>query len=113
MFRRMIYSLCLLGLTLVSIPAATQAADEVRDPMRPPAGVAAAAPQAATQWTLQSTAVAGGRRSAIINGQVVSVGGRVHGARVLAIQPGSVRLATAEGEITLRLPVYEIKKGAR
>lgn len=112
MFRRILYSLCLLGLPLMSIPAATLAADAIRDPMRPPAGVAAA-PQAATQWTLHSTAVAGGQRSAIINGQVVSVGGRVHGARVLAIQPGSVRLATAEGEITLRLPVYEIKKGAR
>lgn len=113
MFRRIICSLCVMGLPLMSIPARGLGADAIRDPMRPPpADVAAAA--TTQQWTLYSTAVVdGGQRSAIINGQVVGVGGRVHGARVLAIQPGSVRLATAEGEITLRLPVYEIKKGAR
>lgn len=89
-------------------------ADEVRDPMRPPAGMAAAETRAQDiEWTLYSTAVSGGQRTAIINGQVVTEGGTVSGARVLAISPSAVRLATAQGEITLRLPVYEIKKGAR
>ena len=92
----------------------TAHAQEVRDPMRPPVGLAAQEQREGDiEWTLYSTAVSGGQRTAIVNGQVVTVGGTVSGARVLAISPSAVRLATAQGEITLRLPVYEIKKGTR
>ena len=110
MYRLRTLGPALLLLLLAGTPAA---ADEVRDPMRPPAGMAAETRAKDIEWTLYSTAVSGGQRTAIINGQVVTEGGTVSGARVLAIRPSAVRLATAQGEITLRLPVYEIKKGAR
>ena len=100
------------GLMIAHVTAAALAS-EVRDPMRPPAGAALAAVPTQTQWSLYSTAVSAGRRSAIVNGQVVSEGSVVDGARVLRIQPSSVRLATADGEITLRLPVTDIKQSAR
>ena len=103
-------ALPILGLVLAVSPVL---AEEVRDPMRPPAGLSRPAPSSATTWTLYSTAVAGGQRTAIVNGQVVTVGATVGGARVLAIHPSAVRLATARGEITLRLPVHEIKQGTR
>jgi len=98
-------------LALAALPLVA-AGEDIRDPMRPPAS-AVAAPATAMHWTLHSTAVSGGQRSAVVNGQVVAVGDAVQGARVLDIRQSSVRLATAQGEITLRLPVYEIKKGAR
>lgn len=102
-----------LVLAVLAVLAGSPAlADEIRDPMRPPAD-AVVQPAAATDWTLYSTAVSGDQRTAIINGQVVTVGSTVGGARVLAIRSGAVRLATAQGEITLRLPVFEIKQGAR
>lgn len=108
------YRLRAIGFLALLVALTPVMGDEVRDPMRPPTGLGASESRGQhTEWTLYSTAISGGQRTAIVNGQVVTVGSTVSGARVLAISPSSVRLATADGEMTLRLPVYEIKKGTR
>lgn len=105
----------LLGILLLAAIGAT-AAQSVEDPMRPPAAGAAGqggVTQAqAPRWTLHSTLVSPGQRSAVINGRSVGIGERVNGARVLDIQPGSATLRGADGEFVLTLTTPSVKKQA-
>ena len=98
----------------VLVPAAQ--AGEVRDPTRPPQAAAptnqTAAP-ARRDYVLQSTRISGDLRSAVINGQVVAVGDRVDGARVLSVEPGEARLRDELGAFTLRLDLPRITRPAR
>ncbi len=66
----------------------------------------------APKWILQSTLVASDRRVAVINGETVTVGGAVRGARVLAIDPYSVRLQTSSGAIVLTLTGDDPKRAS-
>lgn len=95
-----------LGLLLAaSHPVA--AGDAVPDPTRPAvATVASAEADDATPaptLVLQSTLVSPRQRSAIINGQRYRSGDRLGDARIEAIGPGWVRLATPTGPTELRL----------
>jgi MSHA biogenesis protein MshK len=96
----------LLSLTLVGAAGATT----LDDPMRPPRAASAAATAQTPSWTLESTLVADAQRSAIVNGRPVEVGDWVGGARVLAINPGRVRLAGPQGEFTLSLRTPTIRQ---
>lgn len=96
---------CLLMMLAV---AATAGAQPVQDPTRPPVQLlspSAAAP-AVHAPRLQSILIgraAGGRRVAVIDGDLVRVGDLVGGARVVAITPADVVLARAGRRETLTL----------
>lgn len=92
---------CPLVLALSALPAAAQA---LPDPTRPAAGehVAAGAP-AARASVLQSVLVSEGRRVAVIDGQLVPIGGRVGAYRLVSVEPTSVVLQGPGGSRTLRL----------
>lgn len=84
-------------------------AEELPDPMRPPDSRATDTPENNQETSrpsleLQSTLIAGGRRSAVINGQSVQVGSTIEGARVVAIEGGKVELRDDQGVFSVRLP---------
>ena len=86
--------------------ASTVYAQTLRDPTRPAMvanskGVAARAEQSG--WILQSVLISPERRYAIINGEVVPLGGEVAGAELVAIAPERVTLRTPEGLRVLHL----------
>jgi MSHA biogenesis protein MshK len=96
---------CLL--LLAALSASSQPAG---DPTRPPAGfdavapVGAAAPARPAKASLQSIIRrADGRPAAIIDGELVALGGRVGDARLARVGEDSVDLATATGRETLQL----------
>lgn len=92
---------CPLVLALSALPAAAQA---LPDPTRPAVGdhVAAGAP-AARARVLQSVLVSAGRRVAVIDGQLVPIGGRVGPYRLVRVEADSVVLQGPGGSRTLRL----------
>lgn len=63
-----------------------------------------------TSWVLESTLVSADRRVAVINGNVVTVGDRVDGARVVEIGPFAVRLRTGDGNVVLTLTDNDPKR---
>ena len=73
---------------------------------------AATASSSPTRWTLQSTLIAADRRVAVINGETVTVGSTINGARVLEINPYGVRLRTAGGAIELTLTGADPKRAS-
>ena len=80
--------------------AATAAApaQALRDPTRPAIGKGTiAASSEPSGWILQSVLISPVRRYAIINGEVVALGGSVAGAELLSIAPERVTLRTREG----------------
>lgn len=95
--------------------AAPLQADTLRDPTRPPdAWLAAQAAQAAQAGADQAVArpqqagahvavIGAGRRYAVIDGQVVTTGDVVNGARVVSISPAQVTLVDQTGRRTLPL----------
>jgi MSHA biogenesis protein MshK len=94
--------------------SAASAESGLVDPTRPALGVGAvSAPADGGALTLQSTLISPRRRVAVINGRSYTVGERVDGARILAIEPYAVRLDTAQGGRTLRLLPRVKKTGSR
>jgi len=55
------------------------------------------------EWVLQSVLLSPERRYAIINGEVLALGGSVRGAELVAIREGEVTLRTGGALRTLRL----------
>ena len=92
------YTPILAGL-ICAVTASTAATQTLRDPTRPPAvsakGAAGRIEQAG--WILQSVLISPERRYAIINGEVVRLGGSIAGAELVAITEGRVTLRTQEG----------------
>ena len=87
-------------LTVFCIAAASTAgAQALRDPTRPPAasakGIAGKTEQSG--WILQTVLISPERRYAIINGEVVAVGGSIAGAELIAVAAERVTLRTPEG----------------
>lgn len=79
-----------LALLLITLPAhAEQLSDPTRRPDAPSAGPATSA---VSGWALQSTRITPRGRSAIINGETVTEGARVGGARVRRIEHARVEL---------------------
>lgn len=91
------------------------AAEQLSDPTRPMTHAKSIhkEQEAVTHWQLQSTLVAEGRRTAVINGTLVSVGDKIKGVRVIAILPYAVRLQTKHGpvEVTLTDFAPEFRQG--
>jgi MSHA biogenesis protein MshK len=99
------YLAILLTLAGVALVSTSAAADALRDPTRPPSvGVKGAAQNPeASGWRLQSVLISPERRYAIINGEVVAVGGAVSGAQLLAVAPEQVTLRTNTGVRVVQL----------
>jgi MSHA biogenesis protein MshK len=83
-------------------PALAQA---LRDPTRPPFASARGSESAVTKtgWTLQSVLLSPERRYAIINGEIVPLGGSIAGAELIAIAEERVTLRTADGLRVIQL----------
>jgi MSHA biogenesis protein MshK len=89
-----------IPLAMACIAVATTAgAQALRDPTRPPAasGKSVAGKGGASGWILQSVLISPERRYAIINGEVVAIGGSVAGAELVAVAAERVTLRTQEG----------------
>ncbi|HVY07057.1 MAG TPA: MSHA biogenesis protein MshK [Burkholderiales bacterium] len=104
MARRMRHR-ALLGIVAAVGIASSAQAQALRDPTRPPASSARAAGKVEPSgWTLQSVLISPERRYAIINGEVVAIGGSVGGAVLVAVAPERVTLRTHDGLRTV--PLY-------
>jgi MSHA biogenesis protein MshK len=93
----------MIGALLAATPLA--AAEALPDPTRPAIGAdgAAAASEAPSGPRLQMIKISPARRSAIIDGQEVTVGGRVGDMRVVRISEGEVVLRGENETETLKL----------
>lgn len=106
-------------LLLAVLTAVPMAQAEMNDPTRPPDAKSTtvssgSAKQAkGPRWVLSSTLVSPGRRSAVINDQVVVKGDKVDGALVLAIEPNQVRLRAQGRELILVMLNTDLKRPAR
>ncbi|HEX4984689.1 MAG TPA: hypothetical protein VFV71_01325 [Burkholderiales bacterium] len=77
--------------------AAQASAQALRDPTRPPGAARGSVRAERPAWALQSVLISPERRYAIINGEVVALGGSVGGAELVAVAPDGVTLRTAQG----------------
>lgn len=96
----------ILAALLCVLTASTAAAQALRDPTRPPpaAGTKSAAGRIEQSgWILQSVLISPERRYAIINGEVVGLGGSIAGAELVAVAEERVTLRTREGLRVVRL----------
>ena len=89
-----------LAVLICVVTASTATAQALRDPTRPPSmasarGVAGRSEQSA--WILQSVLISPERRYAIINGEVVKLGGSIAGAELVAVAEERVTLRTQDG----------------
>lgn len=93
------YLSILLALICVAVASTPASAQALRDPTRPPGAGAKGTSQKpeSSGWRLQSVLISPERRYAIINGEVVAVGGAVSGAQLLAVAPEQVTLRTGAG----------------
>lgn len=90
----------------------------MEDPTRPPTAKVTSTytpgkKSKGPRWTLHSTLVSSGRRTAVINNRVVSQGDRINGATVVSIQPSAVRLRDKGREVTLVMLKKNIKSLSR
>ncbi len=97
--------------------AQAHAQERLPDPTRPPPGLeaanAASAPAQAESLVLQSVLLGTGRApAAVINGQLVPLGGLVGEMRLAQINELGVQLRGAQGTTTLKL-TPEVQKQAR
>ena len=88
-----------LAALVCAVTASMAAAQTLRDPTRPPAASAkgAAGKIGPSGWILQSVLISPERRYAIINGEVVPIGGSIAGAELVAVAAERVTLRTREG----------------
>ena len=97
-----------------AVIASTCAAENLRDPTRPPAVSAKGAAGKIEQsgWILQSVLISPERRYAIINGEVVRLGGSIAGAELVAVAEERVTLRTREGLRIVHLFPDVTRRGA-
>lgn len=100
----------LAGTLALALLAAPLGAQTLSDPTQPPAALLsparagdAPAPVAAGLQSVLISRNAGGRKVAVINGQVVRVGERLGDAKVIGIGPDSVTLRRGKAVETMKL----------
>jgi MSHA biogenesis protein MshK len=97
------------------VAASAVPAQALRDPTRPPAAIskgAIAAHAEPSGWILQSVLISPERRYAIINGEVVPLGGSIAGAELVAVATERVTLRTPEGLRVVHLFPDVVRLGA-
>lgn len=90
----------------IAAPSAAGALDQLPslpDPTRPAATATQTTRDEPVKLELQSTLVSNGRRTAIINGRLHTVGSRIEDAKVIDITPGRVLVRLNGRDVTLRL----------
>jgi len=91
-------------------------AEDLPDPTRP---TSAKAPLSTTKsnvsrsWVLTSTLISNDRRTATINGKLVSIGQHVNSAKVVSIQPNEVWLIYKQKRFRIKLLARNIKDFSR
>lgn len=106
MFRSQVTVFVLAGMLAMLVPADRGNTASLSDPTRPPQRfVEPAASGDALSKGLQLGAIliAPQRRVAVINGRPLSAGDRINGAKVVAIEPGQVRLQRGGRGFVLKL----------
>ena len=103
-----------VGLSCLFVVSISSASAQYDDPMRPP-GYRLIKPGKTPvalkrRYTLSFIQYSSLRRSAIINDRLVGVGSRVGGAKVIAINPSSVKLKKNGKVFTVKLLSKNIKK---
>lgn len=96
-------SILIAGLCLGSASAGV--AQGLRDPTRPSFGSGKSLPGKLNPsgWNLQSVLISPERRYAIINGEVVALGGSIAGAELISVAAERVTLRTRDGLKTVHL----------
>lgn len=103
------------SLAVICVAAASTAnAQTLRDPTRPPGiGTKGATDKVEPSgWVLQSVLISPERRYAIINGEVVPIGGSIAGAQLIAVAAERVTLRTHDGLRTVHLFPDVTRRGA-
>lgn len=97
------------------VAASAAPAEALRDPTRPAAtsgkGTGAANAER-SGWVLQSVLISPERRYAIINGEVVPLGGSIAGAELIAVTAERVTLRTSQGLRVVHLFPDVVRLGA-
>jgi len=108
----------LLSLLLPTIALAAEK-NPLKDPLRPLKSQGSAASSVAKKpvelqpdWRLGAVLVAADRAVAIINGQALQVGDRLHGYQVKQIEPGRVLLKKGQKKLVLRRSGTGLKKAS-
>ncbi len=98
-----------LAVLCLALPAQ---ASELKDPTRPPAEQLRQQGPAVGEisYRLESVLAGADRKLAIINGKRVAEGGRIDGARVLRIEPGSVLISSQGEQRRLVIKSPQVKK---
>ncbi|MFH0934848.1 MAG: hypothetical protein V1879_06545 [Pseudomonadota bacterium] len=110
---------CAVAGALMLLGAVAQAAEPLPDPTRPaaeflaPADTADSAKATAAIEGLRTIIIAPDRRSAVINGEQVKLGGRVGSERLMAVCEDSVVLQGAEGRREVPLYPGVVMQGSR
>lgn len=96
---RMKLRAALVAAAALLVAASAAHGQALRDPTRPPGPGARTATGKAEQsgYNLQSVLISPERRYAIINGEIVPIGGSVGGAELVAVAPERVTLRTRDG----------------
>jgi len=106
----------LISVAALLLLIANAAAEIKEDPLRPPgyrdAGAGAQTRRNAPSWRVNEILISDSRRVAIVNDSSVKQGEFVNGARVVAIEPGYVRLEYNNRLITARLKTLPVKRRA-
>ena len=106
-------AIIIFGYLFAVMPAQAEMADPTRPPNMQLAEKVISKKAKRARWVLSSTLVSTGRRSAVINDKVVVQGDRVNGARVISIQPSSVRLRVNGRDVTLVMLKKNVKSLSR
>ena len=96
-------------LALLFAPSALADTD-LRDPMRPQRAGVTGATQAEQRFDVTAILYSDGRRVAVLNGQPVRDGDRIGDARIVAIDPGAVRIAYRGEIVTARLKATRVRQ---
>lgn len=102
-----------LLILVMAAPALAALEDPTRPPVQAPAAAQSPAASDGPRWLLTTTLVSPERRTAVINNQVVTVGDRIGGARVVDIQADSVRLRAGGREVTLMIVSTNVKQASK
>ena len=89
------------------------ALEYVADPMHPVQGGWSEDPDVQAGLTVQSILVAGNRRSAVINGQLLTVGSRIDNSRIIGIMHDAVIISQNGQRKVLRLNTRHIVSRSR
>ena len=90
-------------------------AESLPDPTRPTSSKAPSSSKnsISNTWVLSSTLISNGRRTATINGKLVSIGQHINSAKVVSIQPNEVWLIYKQKRFRIKLLARNIKDFSR